>query len=847
MKSMIPARRARWFALLLPLLLASGMPSPAVGGEGAESCCAAVLDRERAAFDDATGTDARNFAPDRWVDVRHLRLDLRFDAIGPARFDGRATFTVAAIGAPVELLEWDAVRLAIAEVSCPGHAVEVAHDGRRLALRFDPPLPPVAERVIAIDYACRDPEDGMFFTPGGDDPGSAQVHTLSQAIGARHWFPCHDAPNERMTTEVVVDVPIGFTAISNGRLIGHDGSESRERWHWRLDRPHVAYLVSIAIGRFEAVALEHPRVPMTAWVPPGRGDDARLTFARTGAMIDALESFFGLPFPWDRYDQVLARSFGSGGMEHTTATTLYDAALFTERDLADGDLDSLIAHELCHQWSGDLWTCADWSDLWLNEGFATYGETIWFEARDGEEGYLADVLANAGVARRDRADAGVAMCSNRYDHPDDVFRRRANPYSKGASVLHMLRETLGDALFLEGVRLFARRHAFDVVETADLRAAMEEVSGRSLGRFFDQWCFRAGCPTLEVATAWDASARMLEVRVRQAQPIDEASPAFAFELPISAEAGGVRHDLRIAVDARETVARFPLPAPPESVAIDPRLAVLAEWRIEKPEAWWRRQAMVGPTLPARHRALAHLAETDDAIARSILVETIADASLHRSVRRRAAESLGAHGSPESRALLLELIGGRAPNDAPTRRALVGVAGRIDRPEIDAHLARIAAEDDSDAVRAAAIEALGRRESAEALEPLLGLADRPSRRDAVSLAVLDALVACDDARGVDLALALAAYGGPDRTRASALRAAGRLAAHDPDRVVPLLVDLLDDPQASVRRAAGAALVSAGDPRGLDPLRRRAASHVHPSERRRAEEWLEQLAKEAPKRD
>src|SRR5690606_32345803 len=225
----------------------------------------------------------------------------------------------------------------------------------------------------------------------------------------RHWFVCHDYPNERMTTELIVDVPAVYSVSSNGRLVSHLTTGDRAVWHWLQDKPHVPYLVTLVIGTFDIVEIPHDRVPMKVWVPQGLGDQVMQTYGRTGDMIDLFEQRFGVPYPWDRYDKRVVKNFGAGGMENTSATSMYPTAILDSTALLDGDLDGLIAHELAHQWTGDLITCKSWAHIWLNEGWATYCSALWNERRFGEDGYLDSIRNNFGVARRDRTTNELPM------------------------------------------------------------------------------------------------------------------------------------------------------------------------------------------------------------------------------------------------------------------------------------------------------------------------------------------------------------------------------------------------------------------------------------------------------
>jgi len=340
------------------------------------------------AWDAQTGADQRHFPPDRIVNHEHMRLEMLFPDLDEPMFSARQTLRVRPIAGPVEQLGLDAVDLEIHSVRrSDGSDIEHHSDGQRLKLRFDPPLAADRTHDLIIEYTCSEPWDGLFFTPSSPDAPEygPEVHSQGQPEANRHWFVAHDFPNEMMTTELIVDVPAGFQVSSNGHLVSHVTIGDRTVWHWHQDKPHVSYLVTLIIGKFDIVPLAHDRVPMQVWVPRGLGHQVEGTYGNTGAMIDLFERRFGVAYPWARYDQLVVKNFGSGGMENTAATTMYPTAIFDEIALEDADLDGLIAHELAHQWAGNLLTCKSWEHIWLNEGWATISSALWFEERDGED------------------------------------------------------------------------------------------------------------------------------------------------------------------------------------------------------------------------------------------------------------------------------------------------------------------------------------------------------------------------------------------------------------------------------------------------------------------------------
>lgn len=823
----------------------------AAGSDGDDGCLAHRLEQQRAttqpasmAWDEKTGRDLRNFPPDRVVDILHMKLQMRFEDLNDQKFTATQTLAVSPIGSPVAALTLDAVNLKINSVKIDGKPVEFSHDGQRLSMRFDPALKPGERKEIIIDYLCDHPIDGMTFTPARPEAPNytAEVHTQGQSTGNRHWFICHDWPNERMSTELIVDVPASFQVSSNGKLVSNLTTGDRAVWHYLQEKPHVAYLVSLIIGKFEVVEVPYSHVPLKVWVPVGLGNQVQQTYGRTGEMIDLFEKRLGIAYPWDRYDQLCVKNFGAGGMENTSATTMYPTAILDKTALLDGDLDGLISHELCHQWTGDLITCKSWADIWLNEGWATYGSALWNEHRFGQDGYLDSVRGNAGVARRDKTTGEIAMCSPIWTDPDETFRRPGNPYPKGASILHMLRMMLGDEVFFKGVALYMNRHALGVAETSDFRYAMEEVSGKGLEWFFDQWCYRPGCPELKVEVKYDGEKRDLMVEVEQTQKIDASTPAFRFTLPVVARTASGDHEFDIDVTERTTTFRTTLDGPPSIVAVDPNLCVLKTITCEKPLAMWMEQARSGggggPTIPARHEAIEAIGKTDSPETIALLVQIIQNEKERYSIRNTAVDALAGLGSSEAKDALLAIVK-TGVTEARVRSNLVEKLRKYDKEKVVDLLVQFADTDESYATRVAAIEGLAALKAGDRADLIVTLVEFKSQHDQVRNAALEALADLDDPRGLELAMKYAAYGYMDRARPTAIRTIGKLSKHDKDKAVTYLLVLLNDPEGRTRNAAGSALADIGDERAIEPIKAMAETNRDPEVKRRADEWLKKL--------
>ncbi len=597
-------------------------------------------------LDSETGRDRRVWPPDVLVDYTRMRLTLEIPDMSKPRFAGVQELWFTGVGNPRAGLTLDCgPGLTVKSVEYfagdadAGVACEFARPERnKLRVEFPSPLGVGGRARLRIAYDAESPGGrGAGLTFSNDDRRTPEEDFMCHAQGqpqSNHlWFPCHDFPNDRLATELIVTVPVPYEAVSNGRLESitwhpeAEGVGRRRTYHWVQEAEHPFYLVTLVVSQFDVANLGGPGSDRSGiWIPVygplGSEEALRRNFANTPAMITHFEELFGMAFPWDKYAQIICRDFAAGAMENTSASTF--ATMFG-RAGAGGMADGIIAHELVHQWFGDVVTCRSWEHLWLNEGWATFGEALWAEKHRGRQRYdgaifekLSSVLART---RGRAAPRAAALVSNLYRNPDQRFYAAENPYERGAVVLHMLRRRLGDELFWLGVRLYLSEHKFNQVETDDFRFALEEASGESLERFFDQWVLRPGHPRLQIDLDWEASgvngspeAGRLTVRIEQTQQIDAYNPAYAFVLPLWLELpDGERPGRTVFVvcDSRQTEASFDVPGKPSSVSVDPGMTVLCDADIRQDIAAWIRQLEHGPTVAARARAATVLAVSDD--------------------------------------------------------------------------------------------------------------------------------------------------------------------------------------------------------------------------------------------
>ena len=763
------------------------------------------------------GTE-RQYERSRPFAISHLALDLDLD-FATQSVSGSATLSFERVSASAAELPLDAIGFAIESVRVDAgkgfSSAPFDYDGDTLTVRD---LGRVRTGKVEVRYSAT-PRRGMYFlAPDAKVKNRpTQVWTQCQDEDARHFIPCHDKPHVKMTSELRVRVPNGFVALSNGELIASQTPAGKKPWsyHFRLDQPHPSYLLSLVAGDFTIIDDRHAdlgkekQVPVRYYVPPARKKDAARSFGETPRMIELFSRITGVPFPWQRYSQIVVSDFIFGGMENTTATTMYEHVLLDERAALDISSNDLVAHELAHQWFGDFVTCRDWSHAWLNEGFATFFEHVEREDRLGRDEYDHGVSTDNDTYLHEASAryARPIVCRD-YAEPIDLFDRHL--YEKGGLVLHMLRRELGDETFWSGVQHYLKSHAYSVVETNDFQRALETVSGRSLERFFDCWVYRPGHPELKVKVSWDDG--LLAIQVKQGQKLTETSEFhFQLEVEIGARDGQVsRHTKSVSAASDSFVIR--LSERPAFVAFDPDLRVVGDLTFDAPSDMLIAQLKSATRAISRSRAAQALARRDDPPTIRALAACLARQDEAWMVRQEAAAALGKIRSPEAFSALTAQVGTEHPK---VRRAVASALGNFKTAEAVNVLEKRAKSDPSYLVEAESVRALGRTRQPEALQVIVPLLDRRSWGEVSRTGALDALGALRDERALPEVIKRTQYGYPTRGRRAAIAALPQIS--DTRKIRAHLEDLLEDKDPHLKIDVIAALQALGD------LKSRAALH------------------------
>lgn len=593
-----------------------------------------------------------NASATRLNDILHTKLEVSFDWSKKYLY-GQATITVKPYFYSTDVLELDARGMEIKQVALVSGLrknLNYTYEKDVLRIQLDKTYTNKEEYTIFIDYtakpadlqkggsdAIRDDRGLYFINADGKDKGKPQqIWTQGETQSSSAWFPTIDRPNERMTEEIFITTEKKFVTLSNGELISSfDNGNGTHTDHWKMDLPHAPYLVMMAIGDFAIVKDKWRGKEVNYYVEKEYEPYARAIFGNTPEMIEFFSEKLGVPFQWNKYAQVVVRDYVSGAMENTSATIHGEFMQQTDREMLDASYENVISHELFHQWFGDLATCESWSNLPLNESFATYGEYLWEEYKYGKD--AADEGSRA--LREQYFDEAVRkkepLIRFQYENREDMFDRHS--YNKGGQVLHMLRKYVGDEAFFASLKLYLETNKFKSAEIHNLRLAFEQVTGEDLNWFFNQWFLSAGHPELVISTSYDESAKKAKVTITQNQDFTKV-PLFEIPMDIDIYNNGNVERKKIRLSKANQEFTFDLAQKPDLINVDAEKMLLCRKTDKKSVNEWAFQYAHAPLYMDRYEALTNLADkAKDSIATQTILLALNDKTW--SLRTNAIKAL----------------------------------------------------------------------------------------------------------------------------------------------------------------------------------------------------------------
>jgi aminopeptidase N len=804
-----------------------------------------------------------HYNPDSPGQVEHIFLDLSLD-IPNQSYHGSCKIRLLPIRNDIDRLTLDAVNLNIQSVEVDEVAQKFEYDGQQLVIQLAQPVLVGRKLWIAIAYSVERPQRGMYFIhPDKHYPDKhTQVWTQGEDEDSRFWFPCFDYPGQLSTSEIRVRVPKPLIAISNGELIDTSETGQEKTYHWLQQQVHPTYLMTLAVGDFAVVQDQWQGKPVTYYVDKGREKDAKRSMGKTPRMIEFLSQKFGYPYPFPKYAQVCVDDFIFGGMENTSTTLLTDRCLLDERAILDNrNTESLVIHELAHQWVGDLVVIKHWSHAWIKEGMASYSEVMWTENEYGPQ--------EAAYYRLKEAQRYFNEDSSRYRRPmvTHIYREAIelydrHIYEKGSCVYHMLRAELGEELFWLAIQTFIQDHAHKTVETVDLLRAIEKATGRNLAFLFDQYVYRGGHPEFKVAYTWDGDANLAKVTVTQTQVSrDKNGNRDLFDLKIPIGFGHTQPNsaaphlttFSVRVNEREQSFYFPLGAKPDFISFDVGNNYLKTVTLEYPVPELKAQLGFDPDPISRIYAATALAKKGGLEAVKALAAALQNDQFW-GVRLEVAKQLAKINLDQT---FDSLILGLQDENAPVRQAVVEALAQIKTyPSYKAVKSFVEAGDPSYYVEAAACRAIGAISSVnleekpkeEKVLKLLKsvLETRAGWNEVVRSGAIDGLAELKtSAIALNTLLEYTKLGTPQPLRLKAIRAIGKISSGQTpmnlDRILERLTELAKETFFLTQSAVVAALGQVETPKAMAILQSLGEQTADGRVRRHADEELARLQK------
>ncbi|MBC7796024.1 MAG: DUF3458 domain-containing protein, partial [Pyrinomonadaceae bacterium] len=806
-----------------------------------------------------------NYVRSHDYDVKHIALDLKFDWAKQQTY-GTATLTVAPFVNPIDKVSLDAASMTINSVKLQNGTplkFDYVKEKQQLNVNLDRAYKTGETAVFTVDYRTGGSVEGgilggfgggiRFINADGKNPNKPrQIWSQGETEYNRFWFPGYDSPNDFRTMELRATVEKPYRVVSNGKLLETKANaDNTQTFYWKMDTPFANYLSSIVVGEYAEIKGDYDGIPISSYVYPNEVKEGEITTKRLPAMVKFFSERTGVRYPYAKYAQTMVEDFG-GGMENITATTMIEELIHDARTEVDETSDSLQSHELAHQWFGNYVTCREWSEVWLNESFATYFQALWDEKSMGRDEFLFRDVRGNQQRYLDSWEGGTRrpVITKNYADKDAIFDRYA--YERGGATLHMLRTYLGDDAFFKSLTNYLKTNANKPVSTEQLRIAFEETTGQSMDWFFDQWLYKMGHPIFEVTQNYDDATKKLTLNVKQTQKVDATNAypqAEFFRVPLDIEIGTAKNTRveRINIEPKaENTFTFNVDSKPLLVNFDYQGAVVKQVTFVKSSDDLIYQLANDKDVLGRYSALLELGKTYNDDATNVADKTKIGAALNAAitkdafwaVRRGAINQIAdTQGQNAMRGLLSnnqQAAQEPKPTFAPETITALQTATKDQNSAVraaainglsklkDAAYAPIfttALSDQSYNVVDSASDALAETKSPTAYERLAKLVDEPSWKNRVRIAGFNALATLGDKRSLDVALKYADEKQPSSVRTSAL---GIIAANGKGdaRAYPLLFDAfkksLDD--NDIRAAFGGlvSIVKLGDSRGQQAI-------------------------------
>lgn len=569
-------------------------------------------------------------------DLVHTKLDVSFD-YGKRHLNGKEWITLKPHFYETDQLTLDAKGMEFKEIAIIDGKktipLKYTQDSEQVFITLNRKYKSTEKYIVYIDYIAKPNElktkggesitdsRGLYFVnPDGKEDKPVQIWTQGETEASSAWFPTIDKPNQKTTSEIAMTVDSKYTTLSNGKLTSQKDNKNGTRTDiWKMEQPNAPYLFMMAVGDFKVYKDTYNGKEVSYYLEPKYAPYAKQIFWKTPDMMNFYSKMLGVEYPWAKYSQIVVTDFFGGAMENTSATVHGGYVQKTERELLDDNEESTVAHELFHQWFGDYVTAESWSNLTMNESFATFGEVLWHghdEGQDAEDRSRYGKLQNY-LSSQKNGDSQI-LARFHYKNKDDMFDNIS--YSKGSIILYAIKNQMGDEAFFKSLNHYLTTNAYKSGETHQLRLSMEEVTGKDWSPYFNQWYYQGGNPILNIEYGYANGKATIAVKQVQETTVQ----TFSLPLKVDYYVNGTKIRKEILINQREQNFSFDLPSQPTFVDLDPDKILVGQVKDNKKIADYLYQYKNVPTYYNRIEAIKYAAKDKSHDAQLILLAGLKD-------------------------------------------------------------------------------------------------------------------------------------------------------------------------------------------------------------------------------
>ena len=612
------------------------------------------------------------------TELKHTKLKVSFD-YQKEQMNGEEWLTASPFFYNSDSLVLDAKAMLIHEVALDKNGskspLKYEYKNDMLKINLDKTYSKNQEYTVYIKYTARPNEvkqagsaaisdaKGLYFinAQGTDSDKPTQIWTQGETESSSAWFPTIDKPNQKTTQEIYMTVPDKYVTLSNGLMKSSTKESGNLRTdHWVMDKKHAPYLFFMGVGEYAVVKDKWRTIPVDYYVEKEYEPYAKQIFGNTPEMMEFFSKLLKYDYPWSKYAQMTARDYVSGAMENTTAVLHQESAQQKPGDLIDENgWEETIAHELFHHWFGDLVTAESWSNLTVNESFANYSQYLWNEHKYGKS------LADYGLMKEiqgymmDPSNPTKDLVRFNYHSREDMFDGIS--YNKGGSILHMLRNYLGDDAFFAGLNDYLKTNEYGTGEAHQIRLSLEKISGKDLNWFFNQWYYGSGHPKLTYTSTFEPIKKEVTVTINQTQ----LGQNFQFPLAIDVYENGKPIRNNVWVNAKEKSSfTFSVSKNPDLVNINADGVLVSEITESKMPEQYLMQYQNSKEFLSRYKAVENAGEnaSKNPIALKTLVAALKDENFR--IKMKALSGLDLSKADQAKVAISE-VEKMASNDPKT--------------------------------------------------------------------------------------------------------------------------------------------------------------------------------------